>query len=169
MTHAQKKQKELADSKRTELSFSLGDLVLLNTKNIRLLTPGTNKLMPRWIGPFAVTQQVGKVSYKLDLPPNMKIHPVFHASLLKKYLTDGRHRPPPPPVDADDGLRFVIEEVLDHRSRKRNNKTTYQYLIKWQGYPPEHNTWEPACNLTPVSIQEYWQDVIATTGWDPRE
>ena len=32
----------------------VGDSHLLSTKNIRLKTPGSKKLLPRWIGPYKV-------------------------------------------------------------------------------------------------------------------
>ncbi|GJP57580.1 hypothetical protein CLOP_g20993, partial [Closterium sp. NIES-67] len=47
---SQQRQKSYADMKRREVSFEVGDKVLLSTKNIRLKIPGARKLFPRWIG-----------------------------------------------------------------------------------------------------------------------
>jgi hypothetical protein len=157
---AQDRQKSYADKKRRDESFKKGDKVLLSTKNIRLKTPGTNKLMPKWVGPFEVLEKLGKVAYKLQLPANIKIHPVFHVSLLKPHMSDGRVQPPPPAIETDDGLFFEVEAVLDHRDRKYGRKKRREYLIKWSGYDPLHNTWEPAENLKDVSIAEYWADKV---------
>jgi hypothetical protein len=64
--------------------YNSGDLVLLHTKNFKFETTGVRKLMPRWCGPFAVKEAVGLVAYRLDLPVNLKMHNVFHISLLKQ-------------------------------------------------------------------------------------
>ena len=45
------------------MELQVGDLVLLNTKNLRLLA--NKKLRTRWIGPYPVLQKIGSVSYKL--------------------------------------------------------------------------------------------------------
>ena len=35
--------------------------------------------------------KIGPVAYHLALPPNIKVHDVFHVSLLKKYIHDTTH------------------------------------------------------------------------------
>jgi hypothetical protein len=41
-------------------------------------SPGTRKLMPRWIGPYGIHKMAGPMAVKLSLPSEMRIHPVFH-------------------------------------------------------------------------------------------
>jgi hypothetical protein len=71
------------DKHRKHLLFKPGTLVLLSTKNLHLPAYQVRKITPRYVGPFKVLKQVGKVSYKLELPENIKVHNVFHISLLK--------------------------------------------------------------------------------------
>ena len=50
------------------------------------------KLALRYIGPFEILERVGMVAYRLALPPNMsQVHPMFHVSMLKKYILDPSH------------------------------------------------------------------------------
>ena len=50
---ARQRQKAFADAKRTERTFSVGDQVLLSTKNMNLKhAERSRKLLPRWVGPF---------------------------------------------------------------------------------------------------------------------
>ena len=50
------------------------------------------KLSPRYIGLLPIVKRIGKVTHKLDLPEDVKaIHPIFHESLLKKYILDEFH------------------------------------------------------------------------------
>ena len=45
------------------------------------------KLNPRYVGPFEITKQVGKVAYKQEFSVEMSvIHNIFHVSMLKKYI-----------------------------------------------------------------------------------
>ena len=63
--------------------------ILLSTFNIKLKTLSSRKFLPRWIGPFKIVLRVDKITYKLDLLDTMKIHPIFHVSLLKLYRALG--------------------------------------------------------------------------------
>jgi hypothetical protein len=156
MQMAQEKQARNANVHRRDVEYAVGDRVLLSTRNLKLKA-GVNsrKLLPRYIGPFAVCRRVGKVAVELDLPFNMKkLHPVFHVSLIKPYVHT-RERilqrcAPPPPVDwIDDEPVYRVEKLLNHRERRygRGHRGRMEYLIKWEGYAAEHNTWEPRSNL----------------------
>jgi hypothetical protein len=155
---AQQRQKAYADSKRRDITFNVGQAVLLSTTNIRLKSPGTQKLLPRFIGPFKVLQRINTVAYKLELPSSLKVHPVFHVSLLKPYHGNGAVQPPQPLSFDDEGLPYYeVEEVLQHREVSRGRRMLRQYLIKWKGYGHEHNTWEPEGNLNVAALNSYWQ------------
>ena len=145
---ARDRAKQWADSRRSALSFANGDLVLLSTKNLRLKTAGSRKLLPKWIGPFKVTRTVSPVAYRLDLPSSMRaIHPVFHVSLLRPYRHDGTVQPPPPPIEVEDELEYEVETILDKRFRPGRGRKQAEFLVKWQGYGHEHNSWEPIGHL----------------------
>jgi hypothetical protein len=146
---ARQRQKKYADTRRSPVLVKLNDMVLLSTKNIDLKNPGTKKLLPKWMGPFKIIQEVNPVAFKLELPANLaRLHPVFHASLLKPYLASGNVQPPPEPVLTDDGdVLFLVDQLLDRRTRMQGRKRVTEYLVKWQGYAPEHNTWELATNI----------------------
>ena len=135
-----------ANQKRREVIYQVGDQLLLSTKNVRLKSPGAKKLLPKWIGPYKVTHKIGKVAYQLDLPSNLKIHDVFHVSLLHPYLSDGTVQPPPP-ILIEGEEEFEVDRILDHRDKRLRKGTTREYLVKWTGYGPEHHTWESEKNM----------------------
>lgn len=162
---AQQRQKAYADDFRRDIQFEIGTEVMLSTKHINIKMKGTPKLLPRWVGPFKVVQKINPVAYKLDLPASLRIHPVFHASLLKAYVP-GRVQPPPPPEVIDGEFEWEVETILAHKDvqvkRKRNKRRTpvfrRQYLVKWFGHDESHNTWEPEkhCKNCPDKVTEYW-------------
>ena len=48
-------------------------------------------MAPHYCGPFEILSRIGQVAYKLALPPNLRVHNVFHISILKKYFDDATH------------------------------------------------------------------------------
>lgn len=148
------RQKTYADTRRRELSFNIGDLVLVDLSVINpdvYANAPSRKILPRRHGPFKVTQRIGDVAYKVDLPSTIRAHNVFHVSVLSRYQEpDEPSRRPemPPPVitkDNDDENEWEVERILNVRIRGRQKKK--QYLVKWVGYPLHDATWEPESNL----------------------
>jgi hypothetical protein len=80
---AQSRQRAYANTKRRDVSFSVGEEVLLSTRNLKLKVVAANarKLLPNFLGPFTVVKRVNAVAYKLGLPETMKVHIVFHVSI----------------------------------------------------------------------------------------
>ena len=124
-------------------TYRPGDLVWLLTKNIHTERP-SKKLDWKKIGPYKVKRLVSAYAYELELPPSMRIHPVFHTSLLLPTANDphkGQIQEPPPPVIVNHEEEFEISAILDSKRAGRGIK----YLIKWTGY--DNPTWEPYNNI----------------------
>src|SRR6185312_12551619 len=64
-----------------------GDLVYLLRRNIKTTRP-SDKLDSEKIGPFRIKRNIKDISFELQLPPTMKVHPVFHISLLEPAHPD---------------------------------------------------------------------------------
>jgi hypothetical protein len=127
--------------------FKTGDLVMVNMKNMKTKRP-SKKLDHKKLGPVKVVEKIGKRAFRVELPPQAKNHPVFHVSELEPYRqskTDGRHQPPPPVEEIEGESNYVVESI--GKSRLNKSRKRVEYLVFWEGYPPEEATWEPFENL----------------------
>ena len=111
-------------------TFEVGDRVLLRHDNIATTVP-SRKLASKYLGPFPIISKISDVVYRLRLPKSLRIHDVFHVSLLEKYRPDtieGRQYKPPPPIVTPQGdVEWEVREVLDSRLFGRWKKL--QYLV----------------------------------------
>jgi hypothetical protein len=157
---AQQRLKALADKRRVDQVYNVGDKVLLSTRYLNLKHSETSrKLLPKRIGPFEVVQVVGPVAYKSKMNPGWRRgHPVFHVSLLEPYREDGRVQPPPSPIEMEGALEYEVESILEHRFRGIRNPRAY-YKVAWKGYGIEHNSWESESNVVnaPEIVADYWK------------
>ena len=121
------RQKSYADPRRKDVSFSAGDMVFLKVSPMKgvMRFGKKGKLAPRYIGPFEIRSKVGEVAYRLILPHELsRIHPVFHVSMLRKYIQDPSHVLQPQMVELNEDLSY--EEypmaVVDRQVRQLRTK-----------------------------------------------
>ena len=69
---------------------------------------------------------------KIGLTPKWAIHPVFHVSLIKPYLSNGSVQPPPPLDYIDDEPIFQVDCLLDQRLSKKGNRKEIQTWLNGQ-------------------------------------
>ena len=111
------------------------------------------------MGPFRVIETIGEQAYRLSLPENWKIHPVFHVSLLRDWkAADVQEDQPASQEDAPDVEEpyWEIEKILLWRKIKRNKKIIKEYLVLWRGFPVEEATWIlPEQLIQPQLLQQF--------------
>lgn len=166
---ARQRMKAGADVHRRDVPpHVIGQQVLLSTRNLTLkVAGGARKLLPKWIGPFPIEGVVNEVAVKLKLPPTMRVFDVFHISLVKLYLPNGRVQPPPPTIFDNGEIGYNVEKILDHRVKGRGKNKTKDYLVKWEGYGHEHNSWEPAVNFdNNTSLDEYLSRMVGNPDFE---
>ena len=76
------------------MAFEIGEHVFLKVSPTRgvIRFGKQEKLQPRFISPFKILNQVKNVAYRLALLLTIvAIHPVFHVSMLRKYVHDPTH------------------------------------------------------------------------------
>jgi hypothetical protein len=90
--------------KKEAPGYKIGDLCMLNTKNLSLRCP-TKKFTMKMVGPFKIDKIVSPMAVHLILPESWKIHSVFHVKLLEPFRARSRAAPP--------DLPKVLQELDD--------------------------------------------------------
>ena len=82
----------------------------------------------------------------------MKVHPVFHISLLKEFYSSSSDIPLADNIPAANDLihgddHFHVHSLLDHKIA--HHPSTYHkghallFLVHWENYDSSHDSWEP--------------------------
>lgn len=100
----------------------------------------TKKLTQQYVGPFRVPEQVGQLAYKLDVPHDWRIHPVFSIAQPEPAPSPvqdpfGRLQLEHPPFifvedDTDAVKSFEIDRLLNKRTVKKGKGQAIEYLVR---------------------------------------
>jgi hypothetical protein len=147
LERAQRRMQTQADKNQSEREFAVGDQVYLCLQpyvQTLVAARSSQKLGFKYFGPYLVLQRVGKVAYKLQLPPTARIHLVVHVSQLKKAVKSTDE------VSTSLPLAFLRvqmnvqpEQLLSDHMLRRGGNLTPQVRIKWAGLPDNCASWEP--------------------------
>ena len=88
-------------------------------------------------------QNIGTMTYKLELHASSQVHLVFHVSCLKKVIGDKIPIQTILPELNEEG-KIILEPkaVMETRNQQLRNRSVSEYLIKWKNLPTEDSTWE---------------------------
>ncbi|VFQ81342.1 unnamed protein product [Cuscuta campestris] len=144
----QQRMRASANMHRRDVSFQVGELVLLKLQPYRqhsVAKPKSAKLARRYYGPFEVVERVGQVAYRLRLPDGCRIHDVFHVSLLRPFVTPATGVPTPtwPEEFVQNHPLSVPVAALRSRTILVDGDPQEQWLIRWSDGTADDSTWEP--------------------------
>jgi hypothetical protein len=140
LLEAQNRMKQVYDKGHMEQSFSEGEWVYLKLRGYRqqsVQKRHNQKLAPKFYGPYRIVKKIGPVAYRLALPPQTKIHDVFHVSVLKKWVGVGTPIHEDLPLLADD-RQSTPQAILDQRLQQGNK----EILVHWKDLSPADATAE---------------------------
>ena len=137
-------QTMFANYYRWEEEFAVDDWALLDASKLSI--PGICKFRQQFIGPFVITACFGEVAYHLDLKGGFtRIHPVFHVSLLHRFVAGRDGIEPPEPIEVEDTQEYMVEGLLAHQHGCQGDQ---QYLVRWEGYNASEDIWISETNLS---------------------
>ena len=151
-------------------NYALGDEIWLNTRNMQTKRP-SKKLSDKFDGPFPITKIISPHVYKLELPRDWTIHPVFHTNFFRPGSTDPLPSqlttlPPPAPIIDDESQdTWEMTKILNFKLHR--NKL--QLLVDWAGDRPY---WQPFENVTGTldALNQYYRKYPTRPGndvWQP--
>ncbi|KAJ7245941.1 hypothetical protein O6H91_Y428800 [Diphasiastrum complanatum] len=146
LQQVQQRYQASVDRHRRHVEFHVGDMVYLRLRfahhHFIQGHASTEKLAPRYYGPYCILEVLSPVTYRLQLPASTRACDIFHVSLLRAAIEDDAPRDAEFPTAPDlfPLLPAAILQVRLHHSRRRRQ---IQFLVQWDGRPVEEATWEP--------------------------
>ena len=110
-------------------------------------------------------KKIGKVAYRLELPPTCAIHLIFHVSQIRK-AKGTVPAADPIPAQLTAKLEMIVEPefLLGIRPSKGENLSGLEVLIQWKGLPPLEATWEPYSHISQQFPEFHLEDKVSLLG-----
>ncbi|XP_013658496.1 uncharacterized protein LOC106363268 [Brassica napus] len=122
------------------------------------------KLAVRFISPFRIIGRVGEVAYKLELPEDMNLHPVFHVSMLRKHINDPNSIEPERIAELRQDLSYPEGPIRigERRMRRLKNQGIPQIQVFWGRQNRMVVTWEDEERFR-QNYPEFFEDEAGTS------
>jgi hypothetical protein len=147
MAVAQSQQKSYVDNRRRALEFEVRDHVFLKISPMKgvMRFCKKGKLSPRFIGLFEIMQRIGKLAYRVALPPDLAgTHDLFHVSMLRKYICNPDLIVEYEPLGIEEELTYKEKPVriLNRKDQVLCTKTIPIIKVLWRNHGVEEASWE---------------------------
>lgn len=133
--------KDQYNNKHKSMFFNVSNFVALRLHRGYNVTgiKGNTKILQQFAGPFKILKRIGKLAYRVELPPGIKIHPVISVAHLEPY-PDPAKDPYQRPYAQGIVLDPVPEKLLNRRTQRRRNRgEIVEYLVRFSGRPVEYD------------------------------
>lgn len=150
-----------ADRKRPPHPFKVGDFAFVKLRPYRQTSIGGHhgqKLSKKFYEPYQLLKQIGKVAFELQLPPERKIHPVFHVSQLKPCHDPSVAPLSLTPESVDNCPKIQSLVILD--IKHMDNPSQTKALVQQTGLYPEDATWETLQDVLAAHPKVYLEDKV---------
>ncbi|GBG67161.1 hypothetical protein CBR_g81586 [Chara braunii] len=167
MQKAQVRMQQQTNRHRVPCPIRAGDLVKVSAEEFALEQDVSRKLLPKWFGPWPVTSAAGDEpdgpSFVINIPPQLTVHLVFHASKLATYTPaksddfPGRQSQDPPSMDGHQEVDRVITD------RKYDSKPR-QYKVTFKACDRDDTRWISGADLkasAPLIYAHYEKERLA--------
>ena len=102
---------------------------------------GRNKMQTKLQGPYQVVARQQDDIVMQDLITHKEV--ITHISNVREFRFDSDNTDPKE-VAMHSSQEFVIDSILEHSfTGNKMRKGTLRFKVRWQGYTPEDDTWEP--------------------------
>ena len=150
--HAQIQQRLSQDNRHSahfvDQPLTVGEIVYTKVMNHQKKLSG-----PRFLGPYKIESISSGGNYKLVAASGRRLPRSFPLNQLRLIDSRVAERIWQQAVDDENDVQFPVDRLLNHRSRDSGVR---EYLIRWSGYSPEFDSWEPETNISPDLIGQYW-------------
>jgi hypothetical protein len=148
--------------------LTVGQNAYLSTKNLNLPKARAHKLMPKYIGPYAIiASDRTRSNYTLELPEELlrrRIHPTFHVSLLRPAISNDDDRFPNREATffydfGDDPDReWRVDSITGHEFRGNS----IHFSVLWDS---GETTIEPYNNCKELAALDNYLNLHGATHW----
>lgn len=102
---------------------------------------GRNKMQTKLQGPYQVVARQQDDIVMQDLITHKEV--ITHISNVREFRFDSDNTDPKE-IAMHSSQEFVIDSILEHTfTGNKMRKGTLRFKVRWQGYTPEDDTWEP--------------------------
>ena len=157
-----------ARRRRDDNALKVGKEAYLSTENLNLPKARARKLMPKYIGPYEIIASSKETSsYTLALPDELlkrRIHPTFHAKLLRPAIPNDDERFPNREATffydfGDDPEReWAVDSIVNHKFT--GNTITFDVL-----WDTGETTREPLSNCKELEALDRYLELHGCANW----